>query len=188
MTRSALPNDGGHPLREMEDLLEGYGRALDRLGRMASDLLPKGDSTPRVDIQGPTSPLSSRWRFLRSIKRMKRFQLVMVFCRSAVKGSKRNKSLGNTITGWNASTVVSSGPLPCRKISIRPILLRRLKTVCWQLNCQNGLSRNVPRSRCRSIRQCLNVFIRRSDPPDFCLSRWSVVCASAWREGTLSTF
>ena len=52
MTRSALPNDGGHPLREMEDLLEGYGRALDRLGRMASDLLPKGDSTPRVDITG----------------------------------------------------------------------------------------------------------------------------------------
>lgn len=39
-----------NPLREMEDLFERYGRALDMPMRLGTELLPKGDWTPRVDI------------------------------------------------------------------------------------------------------------------------------------------
>lgn len=39
-----------NPLREMEELLDNYGRALTTPGRLATDLLSRGDWTPRVDI------------------------------------------------------------------------------------------------------------------------------------------
>lgn len=39
-----------NPLREMEDLFERYGRALDMPAHVGTELMPKGDWTPRVDI------------------------------------------------------------------------------------------------------------------------------------------
>jgi len=39
-----------NPMREIEDLFENYGRALNKPGRLGMDLLSRGDWVPRVDI------------------------------------------------------------------------------------------------------------------------------------------
>lgn len=38
------------PLREMEELFGHHGRRFDLAGRLGTELMPKGDWTPRVDI------------------------------------------------------------------------------------------------------------------------------------------